>query len=63
VNAWDQERRPARTLLFYRAMLADYYERALRDSYGKHSPALLTEALAWHQRFIETGSMQALCIN
>ena len=43
----------------YRAMLADYYERALRDSYGKHSPSLLTEALAWHQRFITTGSMQS----
>ena len=43
----------------YRTMLADYYERALRDSYGKHSPALLTEALAWHQRFITTGSMQS----
>ncbi|WP_293847239.1 acetyl-CoA hydrolase/transferase C-terminal domain-containing protein [Sphingopyxis sp.] len=42
----------------YRAMLADYYERALRDSYGKHSPALLGEALSWHQRFIATGSMQ-----
>lgn len=41
----------------YRDLLADYYERALRDSFGKHSPALLTEALAWHQRFIETGSM------
>jgi succinyl-CoA:acetate CoA-transferase len=39
-------------------MLADYYERALRDSYGKHSPALLGEALSWHQRFIATGSMQ-----
>ncbi len=41
----------------YRDMLADYYARALRDSYGKHSPSLLTEALAWHQRFIATGSM------
>ena len=43
----------------YRDMLADYYERALRDSYGKHSPSLLGEALSWHQRFIATGTMQA----
>jgi len=43
----------------YREQLADYYARALRDSYGKHSPALLAEALSWHQRFVETGSMLA----
>jgi len=43
----------------FRDQLADYYARALRDSYGKHSPSLLKEALSWHQRFIETGSMLA----
>jgi succinyl-CoA:acetate CoA-transferase len=43
----------------YREQLADYYARALRDSYGKHSPSLLNEALSWHQRFVETGSMRA----
>ena len=42
----------------FRPMLEDYFERALRDSYGKHSPSLLNEALSWHQRFIETGSMR-----
>jgi succinyl-CoA:acetate CoA-transferase len=42
----------------YRPMLADYYARALHSSYGKHSPALLGEALSWHQRFVETGSMR-----
>ncbi|EGD59543.1 succinate CoA transferase [Novosphingobium nitrogenifigens DSM 19370] len=41
----------------YRDMLADYYARALHGSYGKHSPSLLNEALSWHQRFVETGSM------
>ena len=41
----------------YRDMLQDYYERALKQSYGLHSPHMLTEALSWHQRFIETGSM------
>jgi succinyl-CoA:acetate CoA-transferase len=42
----------------FRPMLEDYYARALVSSYGKHSPSLLTEALSWHQRFIETGSMR-----
>ncbi|AHE54025.1 acetyl-CoA hydrolase [Sphingomonas sanxanigenens DSM 19645 = NX02] len=41
----------------YRPMLADYYERARRGSYGQQSPSLLREALSWHQRFIDTGSM------
>lgn len=42
----------------YRPMLQDYFERACRDSYGRHTPHLLGEALSWHQRFTETGSMQ-----
>jgi len=42
----------------YRDMLADYFDRACRDSYGKHTPHLLTEAFAWHQRFVDTGSMR-----
>ncbi len=43
----------------YRAPLQDYYDRALRNPYGGQAPTLLTEALGWHQRFIETGSMRA----
>ena len=43
----------------YRDMLADYHARALKGSYGLQTPHLLTEALSWHQRFIETGSMRA----
>ena len=43
----------------FRPMLADYYRRARAGSYGQQSPSLLTEALSWHQRFIETGSMRA----
>ena len=39
-------------------MLQDYFDRARRDSYGKHTPHLLGEALSWHQRFVETGSMR-----
>lgn len=42
----------------YRPLLEDYFQRACRDSRGKHTPHLLPEALAWHQRFLETGSMK-----
>ncbi|WP_201798943.1 acetyl-CoA hydrolase/transferase family protein [Caenibius tardaugens] len=42
----------------FRPMLEDYYARALVSSYGKHAPSLLTEALSWHQRYIDTGSMR-----
>jgi len=41
----------------YRDMLQDYYDRAMTSSYGLQSPHMLTEALSWHQRFIDTGSM------
>ena len=41
----------------YRPMLADYYRRARVSSYGQQSPSLLREALSWHQRFIDTGTM------
>jgi succinyl-CoA:acetate CoA-transferase len=41
----------------YKPALQDYYRRALLGSYGLQTPTLLTEALAWHQRFIDTGSM------
>jgi len=42
----------------YRPMLADYYDRAIKGSFGGHAPSLLGEALSWHKRFVETGSMQ-----
>jgi succinyl-CoA:acetate CoA-transferase len=42
----------------YRPALNDYLARARRESYGQQSPTLLTEAFAWHQRFIETGDMR-----
>ncbi|MBB5739368.1 acetyl-CoA hydrolase/transferase family protein [Brevundimonas aurantiaca] len=41
----------------YRDGLTDYFERALKGSYGLQSPHLLNEALSWHQRYIDTGSM------
>lgn len=43
----------------YRPHLQDYFKRALVGSYGQQSPSLPAEALSWHQRFIETGSMLA----
>ncbi|MGY1857699.1 acetyl-CoA hydrolase/transferase family protein [Modestobacter sp. SYSU DS0290] len=41
----------------YRPMLADYLERAERGGFGRHTPHLMTEALSWHARYAETGSM------
>ncbi|MBU0773773.1 MAG: hypothetical protein KKH54_00935, partial [Alphaproteobacteria bacterium] len=41
----------------YRPALADYYRRARGGSYGQQSPSLPGEALSWHQRYIDTGSM------
>ena len=41
----------------YRPALRDYYARAMASSYGRHAPNVLSEALSWHQRFVETGSM------
>ena len=39
-------------------MLLEYYQRALRESPGKHTPHILPEALSWHTRFEETGDMR-----
>ena len=41
----------------FRPLLQDYFDRACHSSYGLHSPAIPGEALSWHQRFIETGTM------
>ena len=32
--------------------------RALAGSHGKHTPHLLPEALSWHQRWLDTGTMK-----
>jgi succinyl-CoA:acetate CoA-transferase len=42
----------------YRPMLADYFARAQKGSYGMHAPSLPGEALSWHQRFMDSGSMR-----
>jgi succinyl-CoA:acetate CoA-transferase len=41
----------------YRPMLHDYVERAQAGAYGRHTPHLLAEALSWHSRYVQTGSM------
>lgn len=41
----------------FKANLLEYYERALRESVGKHTPHLLNEAFMWHRKFMETGHM------
>ena len=41
----------------YRPLLKDYYARALGGAYGLHAPSLPAEALSWHRRFMETGTM------
>jgi succinyl-CoA:acetate CoA-transferase len=43
----------------YRPMLQDYSDRARRSSFGQHAPNILSEALSWHKRYVETGSMLA----
>ena len=42
----------------YRPMLHDYLNRAMTQSAGLHTPHILTEALSWHQRYLDTGSMK-----
>jgi succinyl-CoA:acetate CoA-transferase len=39
-------------------MLLDYYERAVKKTKNAHTPHIMDEALSWHARFIETGSMK-----
>ncbi len=43
----------------FKPALRDYYERALEKANGKHTPHILSEALSWHTRFLETGTMKA----
>lgn len=42
----------------YRPMLQDYYERAKKTAVGQHSPCILEEALSWHARFAQNGTMK-----
>ncbi|MDQ0188862.1 acetyl-CoA hydrolase/transferase family protein [Alicyclobacillus cycloheptanicus] len=40
----------------YKEALLEYFKRA--SQHGGHTPHLLTEALRWHQRYVETGDMR-----
>ncbi len=42
----------------YRPALQDYLDRATASGGGQHTPHLLMEALSWHARYLETGTMQ-----
>ena len=42
----------------FKPPLQDYFDRALKQSAGLHTPHILNEALSWHQRFLDTGSMK-----
>ena len=42
----------------YRPMLLDYLERAEKATKKAHTPHLMSEALSWHNRFMETGTMK-----
>jgi succinyl-CoA:acetate CoA-transferase len=42
----------------YQPLLMDYLERAEKATGFAHTPHMLNEALSWHTRFIETGSMK-----
>lgn len=44
----------------YRPLLLDYYQRALNETPNKwaHTPHILSEALSFHQRFLQKGSMK-----
>jgi succinyl-CoA:acetate CoA-transferase len=42
----------------YQAALTDYFERAQKTANGLQTPHDLREALSWHVRFLETGSMK-----
>jgi succinyl-CoA:acetate CoA-transferase len=42
----------------YRPALQDYLDRATATSSGKHTPHLLDEALSWHARYLQDGTMR-----
>lgn len=42
----------------YKEMLKSYYKRAFEESKYKHTPHIINEALSWHKRFSETGTMK-----
>jgi succinyl-CoA:acetate CoA-transferase len=43
----------------YRPALQDYFDRAQAGSAPKHTPHILAEALSWHVRYLEHGTMRS----
>jgi succinyl-CoA:acetate CoA-transferase len=43
----------------YRPALQDYLDRAMASGSGKHTPHLLEEAMSWHVRYLQQGTMQS----
>ncbi len=41
----------------FRPALRDYFDRAMKEAPGRHTPHILSEALSWHDRFVKTGHM------
>lgn len=42
----------------YKPLLREYFEHAKEIAKGQHTPHDLRQALSWHQRFLDTGSMR-----
>jgi succinyl-CoA:acetate CoA-transferase len=42
----------------YRPALQDYLDRAAATGPGRHTPHLLSEALSWHVRYLQEGTMR-----
>ncbi len=42
----------------YRPMLLDYFERACQATHNAHTPHIISEALSFHERLLETGTMK-----
>ena len=59
---WKSPRERAETIIEhcahpdYRPMLREYFQEAL--ALGGHTPHVLSKALSWHQRYLDTGSMK-----
>jgi acyl-CoA hydrolase len=43
----------------FKPLLKDYFDRARQGCTGQHTPHILGEAYGFHERYIETGNMQA----
>ncbi|MDR2454894.1 MAG: acetyl-CoA hydrolase/transferase family protein [Bifidobacteriaceae bacterium] len=43
----------------FKPMLEEYFERAQRVANSQHTPHDLSQALSWHARYLQTGSMKA----